>query len=236
MNEEELSRWFEASRVLFETAYLAGTTPWQRSGVGLHTPRSEHDWEVLRRPIADCVHSSGTFLDIGCANGYLLECLLGWMQARRLEIVPYGLDFSEALVALARERLSKYAQHLYVGNAWNWSPPVQFTYVNSTLDYMPPELREVYVRRLLERFVQPGGRLLLAEYLGRSTGVPEISLDERLRRWGFPLKEVRSVHLEHDPQAQTRVVAIDKPAGGSLPWAALKRGGRSGAIQPMATS
>jgi hypothetical protein len=54
--------------------------------------------------------------------------------------------------------------------------------------------------------------LLLAEYLGRSTGVPEVSLDEQLRRWGFPLEEVTLVHLEHDPQAQTYVVAIEKPA------------------------
>jgi SAM-dependent methyltransferase len=153
-NDEELNRWFEANKVLFETAYLAGTTtPWQRSGVGLHTPRSERDWEVLRRPIADCVRHSGTFLDIGCANGYLLECLLGWTQERRLEMMPYGLDFSGALVALARKRLPQYAHQLFMGNAWDWSPPRRFDFVNSTLDYLPPELQEVYVHRLLERYV-----------------------------------------------------------------------------------
>jgi SAM-dependent methyltransferase len=133
MNDEELSRWFEANKVLLETAYLTGITPWQQSGVGLHTPRSEHDWEVLRRPIADCVGSSGTFLDIGCANGYLLECLLGWTQERQLEIIPYGLDFSEALVAVARQRLPQYAHHLFVGNAWDWSPPEQFDYLSHSL-------------------------------------------------------------------------------------------------------
>jgi SAM-dependent methyltransferase len=213
MNDEELSRWFEGNRVVLETAYLQGTSPWQRSGVGLHTPRSERDWEVLRRPIADCVSTSGTFLDVGCANGYLLECLLGWTQERQLQVIPYGLDFSEALVALARERLPKYARHLFVGNTWDWSPPEQFTYVNSAYDYVPAALQEVYVHRLLERYVQPGGRLLLTEYLGRSTGLPESRLDEQLRRWGFELAQVMSVHLDHDPQAQTKVVAIEKPAG-----------------------
>lgn len=75
MNDEELTRWFEANKNMLETAYLAGTHPWQQSGVGLRTPRSAQDWEVLRRPIADCLTNSGTFLDIGCANGYLLECI-----------------------------------------------------------------------------------------------------------------------------------------------------------------
>jgi SAM-dependent methyltransferase len=213
MNDEELSKWFEGTRALFETAYLAGTTAWQRSGVGLHTPRSEHDWEVVRRPIADCVRSSGTFLDIGCANGYLLECLVGWTEERRLTIIPFGLDFSEALVALARERLPQYAHNLFVGNAWDWSPPQRFAYVSSALEYLPTELREVYVHRLLERYVQPGGRLLIVEYLGRSTGMPDVRVDEQLRRWGFAREEVRTAYLEHDPMAQTRVVAIRKPAG-----------------------
>lgn len=72
MNNEELARWFEQNKKVLETAYLAGTLPWQQSGFGLHTPRSELDWEALRRPIAACIESAGTFLDIGCANGYLL--------------------------------------------------------------------------------------------------------------------------------------------------------------------
>jgi hypothetical protein len=76
MEDQALSRWFEERKTLLETAYLTGTQPWQQSGVGLHTPHNAYDWEVLRRPIADCLATSGTFLDIGCANGYLLECLL----------------------------------------------------------------------------------------------------------------------------------------------------------------
>jgi hypothetical protein len=42
--------------------------------------------------------------------------------------------------------------------------------------------------------------------------VPEISLDEQLRRWEFELEEVISVHLDHDPQARTHVAVIEKPA------------------------
>jgi len=208
MNNEELRRWFEANKNILETAYLAGTHPWQQSGVGLRTPRSAQDWEVLRRPIADCLTSSGIFLDVGCANGYLLECILRWTQERSLLLIPHGLDFSEKLVALARQRLPQYADHIFVGNAWDWLPPRTFDYVNTTLDYVPDELREAFVHRLLDHYVQPGGRLLIAEYLGRNTGVPEIRIDEKLRRWRFSIEMVKSSHLEQDVLGQTRVAVI----------------------------
>ena len=212
MNDEELRRCFEANKNILETAYLAGTHPWQQSGVGLRTPRSAQDWEVLRRPIADCLTSSGIFLDIGCANGYLLECILRWTQERSLLLIPYGLDFSEKLVALARQRLPQYADHIFVGNAWDWLPPQTFDYVNTTLDYVPDELREAFVHRLLDHYVQPGGRLLIAEYLGRNTGVPEIRIDEKLRQWRFSIEMAKSSHLEQDALGQTRVAVIKNTA------------------------
>lgn len=212
MKDEELSKWFDENKNLLETTYLAGIHPWQQSGVGLRTPRSEQDWEVLRRPIADCITSSSTFLDIGCANGYLLECILHWTQERRLHITPYGLDISEKLAVLARERLPPYADHIFVGNAWEWIPPRTFEYVNATLYYVPDELRQAFVHRLLDRYVQPGGCLLVAEYQGRSTGMPEIRIDEELRQWGFSIEMVTESHLEQDVMAQTRVVVIRKRA------------------------
>jgi SAM-dependent methyltransferase len=208
MHDEALRQWFAARKHLLETAYLAGTRLWQQSGVGLHTPHTAEDWEVLRRPIADCVSASGTFLDIGCANGYMLECLVRWTRERGLVLTPYGLDFSAELVALARKRLPDYASHLFVGNAWDWMPPHAFDCVNTTLDYVPSELREAFVHRLMDHCVQPGGCLLVAEYLGRTTGVPEIRIDEQLRQWGFPIEAVTSSHLNHDGRRQTRVAVI----------------------------
>jgi SAM-dependent methyltransferase len=208
MDDDETHRWFETTKQVLETAYLAGKQPWQQSGVGLHTPRTAQDWEVLRKPIADCLTFSGTFLDIGCANGYLLECILRWTQERGLHIIPYRLDFSEKLVALARQRLPQFQDHIFVGNVWNWLPPQTFTYVNTTLDYIPDALREAFVHRLLKRFVEPGGLLLIARYLGRSTDLPIISLEGELQQWGFSIEMVTSSHLEQDPLAQTQVAII----------------------------
>jgi SAM-dependent methyltransferase len=208
MNDEALNQWFETRRQQLEDAYLAGTDPWQQSGVGLHTPHRQTDWEVLRRPIAACVTASGSFLDIGCANGYLLECLLSWVGERGLSLIPYGLDFSDRLLSLARQRLPQFAGNLFLGNAWDWSPPRTFDYINTSLDYVPDELQPEFVYRLLVRYLREGGSLLIAEYLGRTTGVPEMRIDEKLEKWGFSLETVKSSWLEHDMHRQTRVAVI----------------------------
>jgi len=210
MRDRTVDDWFASQKAQLETAYLTGVEPWQQSGVGLHTPHTARDWEVLRRPIADCVTTSGTFLDIGCANGYLLECLLLWTGERGFSLTPYGLDFSTQLLSLARQRLPQHADHFFLGNAWDWSPPQPFDYVNASLDYVPSELRQSFAQRLLERYVPYGGYLLLAEYLGRSTGIPKLRIDEELEAWGFELEIVHSSQLEHDPVRQTRVAVIRK--------------------------
>ena len=49
MNDEELSRWFEANTIILETAYLAGTHPWQQSGVGLRTPHGLKSFKTQLR-------------------------------------------------------------------------------------------------------------------------------------------------------------------------------------------
>src|SRR5918995_3302191 len=91
-----------------EAVYLAADDP--RGGSGF---RGDADrWERLRRPIAAAIDRDGTFLDVGCANGHLLECLVGWAGAEGHRIVPYGLDVSAGLIARARERLPRWTAPL----------------------------------------------------------------------------------------------------------------------------
>ncbi|GCE04851.1 class I SAM-dependent methyltransferase [Dictyobacter aurantiacus] len=212
MDDKELEGWFAANKALLETAYIAGKQPWQQSGVGLRTPRDNDYWETLRRPVADCITKDGSFLDIGCANGYLLECVLRWTSERGLLINPFGLDFSEKLIDLARARLPQYTEQLFLGNAWNWLPPRQFDVVHALLEYVPEELQEAFVQRLLERYVQPTGCLLVAEYSGRHTDMPEKRIDGRIKQWGLPVEMVRSSYFEPEPTCQTHVAVIRKTA------------------------
>jgi 2-polyprenyl-3-methyl-5-hydroxy-6-metoxy-1,4-benzoquinol methylase len=101
LDDEQRRQWFDSLRDTLTTAYLKGREPWQQSGFSGPAER----WVACRRPVADCVDSDGAFLDIGCANGYLLECLLARTARRGLRIEPWGLDLSGKLVAVARRRL-----------------------------------------------------------------------------------------------------------------------------------
>src|SRR5271155_5656777 len=90
--------WYDDAREHIETHYLASDKPWKQSGFSGPYER----WEALPRPAANCIDRPGSFLDIGCANGYLLECLLRWSPH---SIEPFGIDISEPLVNLARSRV-----------------------------------------------------------------------------------------------------------------------------------
>src|SRR6185437_3558758 len=170
MSEDERWRdWFEANRALMEDAYLHGQSAWQQSGVGLHTPRDERAWRVMRRPVMDSLLTELSdeqrmrpvnFLDIGCANGYLLECCVAWARESGVTLVPWGLDISAKLVALARRRLPDDAQNVFVGNAWSWTPPRRFDAVRTELVYVPKPLRQRFVERLSDRYLSDGGLLL----------------------------------------------------------------------------
>lgn len=208
MNDDELAVWFAAKKALLETAYLVSEQPWQQSGFGLHTPRTYEAWEAHRKLIADCIERPGSFLDIGCANGYLLECVLRWTAERGIAVEPYGLDLSEKLVALARQRLSTYADHLIVGNAWDWTLPRTFDYVRTELVYVPDALQAVYVSRLLDQFVSPGGKLLVAGYRGRGDEAQYLFSDRRLGLLGFAIEGVRSGAWEGEEK--TRVAVLGK--------------------------
>jgi SAM-dependent methyltransferase len=160
LEEDQLDAWFEQIHHVLETAYLAQNEPWRQSGMSGPYER----WESLRKPIADCIDRNGAFLDIGCANGYLLECCLRWTAERGLRIDPYGVDISASLIELARQRLPRLESHFYTANAYTWDPPRAFTFVRTELVYVPRELELAYIRRLLERCVEPGGCLLVANY------------------------------------------------------------------------
>jgi SAM-dependent methyltransferase len=206
MDPHERDAWFAANTVLLETAYLAGVEPWQQSGFGLHRPRTYARWEAVRRPVADAMDGDGTFLDVGCANGFLLECVLRWTGERGLRIEPFGLDVSERLAALARTRLPAHAGRVYVGNAWDWAPPRRFDYVRTELVYVPQPLQGAYVERLLADYLAPGGRLLAAQYRGSATSADEPPIDRFLEDRGHPVVDVKRGFWEGTEYTRIAVV------------------------------
>jgi SAM-dependent methyltransferase len=204
---DDLGEWYADYRSRIEAAYLPHGEPWR--GSGFSGPRER--WELLRRPIAEAVDRSGSFLDIGCANGYLLACLLEWSAERGIALEPHGLDMSAPLAGMARARLPEHAASIHVGNALGWHPPMRYDHVRAELVYVPEEHREEFVRRLLEEFVAPGGALLAVEYAERGEAKPALDIDVRLAGYGIPAERVYSAYDSYrDGREATRVAVIRK--------------------------
>ena len=175
--------FYADNRRTLEPAYLRGTTPRQASGFG----GDEREWEQARRHITEGIAGHGKFLDVGCANGLLMESVAAWCAERGLAVEPYGVDISPALAELARRRLPRWAGRIWTGNAVDWQPPgeMRFDYVHILLDCVPRARRTDLVRHHLARTVRPGpGRLLVSDYAADpAAGHPHAA--ETLRALGF---------------------------------------------------
>ena len=158
-----------------EVSYLRETDPVRQSGFG----GGQHRWRMERELVLDAVSGHGDFLDVGCANGHLLECLVKWALERDIRLTPYGVDFGAELIALAQKRLPKYGTHFWVGNSWEWIPPRPFDYVYSLYDCVPEDMLTAYIRRLVRHYLAASGTLILGAYGSLSKGEParDVTLD-----------------------------------------------------------
>ncbi len=206
MDDDHLKQWFAGLQEELETPYLAAETPWQQSGFSGPIER----WVACRRPIADCMTEPGAFLDIGCANGYLLECVLRWAGERAVQIDPWGLDLSERLVKLARDELADHKEKLFVGNALFWQPPRLFDYVRTELCYVPDEYVRRYIDRLLNEYVAPGRKLLVAEYRSRKQSSSGPWVDDNLCELGFTVESCASGFWQSQELTRVAIVCSSK--------------------------
>lgn len=202
--DDDLDAWYESYRAIIEGAYLGPSEPWRGSGFSGPYER----WVHMRMPIADCVDRSGSFLDIGCANGYLLESLIEWKGAQGIHLDPHGLDLSPELVKLARERLPEHADQMHVGNGLDWIAPRRYDFVRTELCYAPLDYHRSYVERLLRDFLTDEGALIVAEYRGRSSVQIPMPVDDWLRELGFTVESIRATDDPRDGLEKVRVAVV----------------------------
>jgi len=156
----------------------------------------------------EAIDRDGTFLDIGCVNGLLMETVAAWAAERGFWIEPFGLDLSPRLVALARSRLPAWADRVFVGNAIDRTPPRRFASVRTELEYVPAARRRDLIAHLLDHVVKPVGRLIVCAYRPAVVHDAEPIGDE-VRRWGMaPAGEAVAIDCR-DGGVPTRVVWID---------------------------
>ena len=179
---ERDAEYYDHTRELLEDAYLDADDPRGQSGFS----GDDVKWERGRRPITAAMDRDGTFLDIGCASGYLMESVVTWCAEEGVTIEPHGLDLIASLADLARRRLPQWADRIHHGNAMTWEPPRQFDYVRTELVYVPPERRPDLVARLLNRYLLPRGRAIICSYGSSRRPEPRVEpVGDMLRGWGF---------------------------------------------------
>lgn len=207
MFTDEERRFFDQELVLHEEKYLTGTNPRQQSGFG----RDEQDWERYRRVVTNPIDRHGKFLDVGCANGLLMESVVRWAKQNGHSIEPYGLDISLKLAELARRRLPQWQDRIFIGNALLWSAPFRFDFVRTEMVYVPSHLRRRYAERLLEEVVAPGGCLIACSYgSSRPEGSRTESLVDEFRGWGLPVTAVHDVVSPEHGFLITRAISVRK--------------------------
>ena len=218
----ELQNWYDEYQQIIEAAFLPAVTPWEQSGKS----GAFEEWIRLRIPISECIETSGAFLDIGCANGFLLECLLEWTQKKGVAITPYGLDMSPKLVELAQARLPQFRGNMFPGNALDWEPPLKFRYVRTSVEYVPRNLQKAYLDRLLTDFLVEDGRLLVAQYRSRREDLSRDWIDEYLTNLGFDVESYSS-GVNRDGKELCRVAVIGVNDAAARAIAGIRRSGSS---------
>jgi 2-polyprenyl-3-methyl-5-hydroxy-6-metoxy-1,4-benzoquinol methylase len=193
--------WHERILAIVEPAYLAAPTPQGQSGHSGDAVR----WEQARRLLLDAIPDGADVLDIGCANGHLMESLASWAAAGGGVVEPYGVEISARLADLARVRLPHWADRIWTGNAMTWTPPRRFAAVRTGLDYVPPRRRAEFVDRLLTEVVAPGGRLVVGVYNEEKDREDVAGM---LRAWGHRVAGATS-RAHRDPRLRYKAVWLD---------------------------
>lgn len=120
--------WYTGARTVLEEVYLPTNDPVPPIG-DARRRRPLGAWPPPGRwgpPTATALSSTS-----GCANGLLMESVVSWAEESGHRVEPYGLDHSPALAALARRRLPRWADRIFVGNVADWVPPRRFDVVRT---------------------------------------------------------------------------------------------------------
>ncbi len=200
------ARWYDLRRQATAAAYLPRENPRAQSGSG----GDERRWHYTRvMMILEAIDRDGAFLDVGCTNGYLLECLERWVGGSGLDVTFHGVDISPELIDLARRRAAFPPDRFHVANAVTWTPPRVFDFVHvHELSYAPPHREHAFLEHLLGNYLAPRGRLILGPW---AVDRDSAGLEQRLAEWdcepsGWLLKSDR-----RDPTLTRKMLWFDRP-------------------------
>jgi hypothetical protein len=137
-----------------------------------------------------------------------MECAVPWLAECGTRIEPYGLDIIPELADLARRRLARWADRIFIGNAAEWIPNTKFDFVRTGLEYVPPSRRAGFVRHLLQHTVAPEGRLIIGAHSEPAGSRPQ--REAEVSSFGFNVQGRVEVPHTEDPRVVRRAFWIDQ--------------------------
>ena len=158
-NEISKNEWYELNNIYFTNLYLSKDNPRGQSGHG----GDEYHYAFAQMPVLEAIYKNGTFCDVGCANGHLMEMVHKWAAALGFDLQMFGVDISEGLIELAKKRLPQWYERFFIGNAFYWKPEQKFDYIHTSAK-VPEDDKHMYYEHLMENYLADGGRMIIGPY------------------------------------------------------------------------
>ena len=200
----------EIMNIYITKCYLSHDNPRGQSGHG----GDEFHYYYSHLQIIEAIHKNGTFCDIGCANGHLMEMVHKWAAGTSFNIQMYGVDISEGLIELARKRLPHWYDNFFIGDAEYWKPKNKFDYIHTRGEIVESsaesinEDSRILFEHYMENYLVDGGRYIIGPYWYET----EDRALKGLINCGYsPTGYVEKTHY-NKPSMKRKMIWIDKVA------------------------
>ena len=163
-------------------------------------------WEHGRRFIAQAINKDGSFLDYGCANGFLLRSLQEWSPSK---INVYGMDIDPKAVKDGQQLFPSIQNHFTTPEELNNNPeyPREFDMVYWNVwddwDFKDPHRGQEDLLKKLLKATNKGARLIPGFYNTREANSKTI---EQLQKLGYKFSGI----LENPSGGQEMIAWMDK--------------------------
>ena len=209
-DEISIDEWYEINKEYFTTLYLSQDNPRAQSGHG----GDEYHYLFSHLQIIDAINKNGTFCDIGCANGHLMEMVYKWAGGIGFDLRMFGIDISERLVEFAQGRLPQWHNNFFIGNAHKWKPEQKFDYIHTRgelLENVGPKKidnRKIF-EHYMENYLALGGRYIIGPYWYENDDF----VLKNLLKWGYsPTGFSEKTHYAKSNKMK-KVIWIEKDSG-----------------------
>jgi hypothetical protein len=208
-NEISKDEWYELNKIYYTKSYLSKDNPRAQSGHG----GDEFHYLFTHMQIIEAIYKNGSFCDIGCANGHLMEMVYKWAAGIGFDLQMFGVDISEGLIEFAQKRLPQWNDNFFVGNAHYWKPEQKFDYIHIRGElvespYNGPKKIDNHMifEHYMENFLVDGGRFIIGPYWYEN----EDCVLKGLLNWGYsPTGYSEKTHY-NKPNILRKVIWVDK--------------------------